>query len=258
MLAAQLERFGSRVHANAGVRGSSRKEPMSPAELELLLRRILGEGLQLQPIVYLLIVALSLVSGALGAFLGAYLKRRGENLATKADFDSLIDQLRTQTQEVEQIKSEISRAGWLHQRRWDLKRELYWNLLETLEELKQKGRWLHEAVRPYWGPDPEAERLVNGFAKHMQERGTVDKLLALKGVAGIILTEPAVTALEGLSREYNLAVDRILRSERPAEESLRFAQYELAGLLEATETAYSLILSSSQEDLLGSPDAPKG
>jgi len=162
---------------------------MSPAELELLLRKILGEGIQLHASVYLLFVAISVIGAGVGAYGGAYLKRRAENLATKSDFHSLLAQLRSQTREVEEIRSEIANAGWIHQRRWDLKRELYWHLLEILEEIKQKGRWFANALHKSWGPTPETQQLVDAFAKHMLERGAIEKLLAYKGVAGMILTD---------------------------------------------------------------------
>jgi hypothetical protein len=228
---------------------------MSAAELELLLRKILGEGVQIHPVSYLALVITSVIAGAIGAFLGAYLKRRGENLATKADFDSLMGQLREQTREVEAIKSEIAQAGWVHQRRWDLKRELYWQLLEMLEELKQKGRWLFRAVGDFWGPNADAQQTIESFAKHIQERGTVEKLLASKGVAGMILSESAVTALEDLSREYNLAVDRILSSGTP-EDQTWFVRQQLPSLLDATDRVYAMVLSASQEDLLDTPHIP--
>ena len=55
--------------------------------------------------------ALMLIAAAAGAFLGEYLKTRGKNLATKADFESLSDQLRASTEMVETIKAEIGQKG---------------------------------------------------------------------------------------------------------------------------------------------------
>ena len=224
---------------------------MSAAELELLLRRVLGEGIQLSPAVYLLVVIVSLLGGTLGAFVGAYSRKRGENLATKADFDSLLQQLRKQTEETERIKSEIARAGWIHQRRWDLKRELYWQLLQMLEEIKQKGRWLVQSLERFWSPNPEAQALIEAFANHMYERGTVEKLLASKGVAGMILTERSSAALDRLIGDYNALADVLIRNEQPVEAFFNYGRTQFETLLAATEEVYSLVLSESQADLLG-------
>lgn len=61
---------------------------------------------------YSLIFAVALVAGALGSFAGAYLKRRGENLATKADFNEVLRQIRATTLLTESVRSEISNADW--------------------------------------------------------------------------------------------------------------------------------------------------
>jgi hypothetical protein len=228
---------------------------MSAAELELLLRRVLGEGIQLPPAIYLLLVVVSLLGGTVGAFFGAYSRKRGENLATKADFESLLQQLRRQTEETERIKSEIARAGWIHQRRWDLKRELYWQLLQILEEIKQKGRWLAQSLERFWEPNPEAQALIEAFAKHMYERGTLEKLLAYKGVAGMILTEHAGAALDRLSYEYNEMANLLIRDARPADAFFRYGRPQFDGLLAQTEEVYRLVLSESQADLLGHAEA---
>jgi len=42
-------------------------------------------------------VALTLVAAAAGAFLGEYFKIRGRNFATKADFETLLEQLHKNT-----------------------------------------------------------------------------------------------------------------------------------------------------------------
>src|SRR3990172_5886370 len=57
---------------------------------------------------YLLVTAISLVSGAVAAFFVPYLKKRGENLATKADFVEILQQLKATTTLAEGIKSDIN------------------------------------------------------------------------------------------------------------------------------------------------------
>jgi hypothetical protein len=227
---------------------------MSPAELELLLRKLLGEGLQLHPTVYLVIGLISVLSGGIGAFVGAYLRRRGENLATKTDFESLLAQLRQQTREVEEIKSEISQAGWIHQRRWDLKRELYAQLLVVLEEIKEKGRWFSESVSSHiWGATQELTESLQRFATHMQDRGTLDRFLSAKALAGMFLAPPAVAALDELSHDYSLAADMIAHSDNAADTVAR-NHVHFDALIQSTQHAYEVILAEAQQDLLGASD----
>lgn len=56
--------------------------------------------------VFLLVTFLS---GTTASFLVSYLKKRGQNFATKADFDDLLEQLKTTISETETIKIKISR-----------------------------------------------------------------------------------------------------------------------------------------------------
>jgi hypothetical protein len=62
-------------------------------------------------------------AAALGSFIGEYLKERGKHLATKADFESLKDQLKANTELVETIKADVSHKDWA-QREWSNLRRL--------------------------------------------------------------------------------------------------------------------------------------
>jgi hypothetical protein len=55
---------------------------------------------------------LTLIAAGAGTFLGGYLRTRGKNLATTADFERLQQQLSDQTKLVETIKSEVSQRDW--------------------------------------------------------------------------------------------------------------------------------------------------
>lgn len=55
-----------------------------------------------------LLIALSLIAAAIGAFVGPYLKKKAEDLATKENFRDLLDQLIKQTKATEKIKGEVA------------------------------------------------------------------------------------------------------------------------------------------------------
>ena len=62
------------------------------------------------------------ISGG-AAYLGAYLKKKGENLATHEDIKKLVDQVQVVTTTAKEIESRIDEGVWGRQRQWELKRE---------------------------------------------------------------------------------------------------------------------------------------
>ncbi|WP_298105738.1 hypothetical protein [Bradyrhizobium sp.] len=81
--------------------------------------------------IQVLIVA---VSAGIAVFVSEYLRTKGKNLATRADFDSLKLQLRENTELVENIKAEVGQKDWAA-REWKNTRRI------KLEELLAK---MHE------------------------------------------------------------------------------------------------------------------
>jgi hypothetical protein len=74
-------------------------------ELIKLIQQAVRDGLALGSWIFIL---LGLIAAGAGAFLGSYLKTKGEHLATKEDFNELLQQLKAQTKATEEIKGEIS------------------------------------------------------------------------------------------------------------------------------------------------------
>lgn len=77
-------------------------------------------------------VLVPFISAAAGTYFGAYLKKKGENLATHEDIKQVIEQVRTVTTVTKEIESKISNDVWDRQKRWELKREV---LFETTKRL---------------------------------------------------------------------------------------------------------------------------
>ena len=65
----------------------------------------------------------SLISAGFGAYFGAYLKKKGENLATHEDFQQVLTELKETTHTTKEIENKISDVFWDRQKRWELKRD---------------------------------------------------------------------------------------------------------------------------------------
>ncbi len=69
------------------------------------------------------ISVITVLSAGIGAFIGAYLKKKAENLATHEDIDKLLLQIKVTTEATKSIEARISNEVWDRQRQWELKRE---------------------------------------------------------------------------------------------------------------------------------------
>jgi tellurite resistance protein len=71
------------------------------------------------------------LAAGLAAWFGAFFKMKGENFATKRDFDELLKRQQATTEAVEKIKSDVAQRDW-SQREWTNLRRI------KLDELLQK------------------------------------------------------------------------------------------------------------------------
>lgn len=83
-----------------------------------------------------LLFLLPLVGTGLGAYIGAYLKKKGENLATHEDVRKLIDQISAVTQTTKEIESKISTDFWNRQKHWEIRRDALYEALRALADIE--------------------------------------------------------------------------------------------------------------------------
>lgn len=152
-----------------------------------------------------IVILISLISAGLGAFLGSYLKRKGEHLATRDDFDELLLQIKAQTKVTEEIKQELSGKLWIAQKQWELKREIYKSVLEVIDETRSAMK----KVDYKWGPVPfgaspdEAARLQENRQDSVEDarvrisRAT-RKLHHTAVFSQVVLSEEAIQTLMNL------------------------------------------------------------
>ncbi len=173
-----------------------------------------------------------------GSYFGAYAKRKAENLATKEDFDDLLSQVEKTTETTEKIKSDISRVSWVDQQRWQLKRELYMDLLEALYSEKEAIFKLSDEEKRAVPTDPELIDLREKFIKknRSQSLAAIERISKVRGVAGVLLTDESQKALDELAASWYESIGG---------ESTDFYTTRLA----AADKAYSIVLKAATKDL---------
>jgi hypothetical protein len=107
------------------------------------------------PWAFWLVVAIitALVAGA-GAWGGAFFKIKGENFATKRDFEGLQERLKATTGLVEGIKSEVSQRDWA-QREWTNLRRV--KLEALIEKMHEREAFLKVQRRKALDGEPEVQ-----------------------------------------------------------------------------------------------------
>jgi len=83
------------------------------------------------------------ISAGLGAYLGSYLRKKGENLATHEDIDKLLDQVRAVTTTTKEIEAKISSDVWDRQKQWELKRDALFEALNKMGSVEDALSALH-------------------------------------------------------------------------------------------------------------------
>jgi hypothetical protein len=86
---------------------------------------------------YVSLPIISFVSGWLGSFVGAYLKKKGENLATQEDIGKLVKQVEAVTLATKGIEAKISDEVWGRQRVWEMKRDAFFALVRAEANTKK-------------------------------------------------------------------------------------------------------------------------
>jgi hypothetical protein len=93
------------------------------------------DGGTIHPALLLILnVVIAALVSALTALGVSYFRTRGQNLATKHDFDELQKQLSENTKLVEAIKSEISHRDWVQRERTTFRRNRLEDLLKKMQE----------------------------------------------------------------------------------------------------------------------------
>jgi hypothetical protein len=116
-----------------GVKPVMDKEIIQQIATEVVHRLPYGD----HPWLFLLVTVLVMALGAgLAAWFGAFFKIKGENFATKRDFDELLKQQKATAEAIEKIKSDVAQRDWARREWTNLRRIKLEALLEKMHDCK--------------------------------------------------------------------------------------------------------------------------
>jgi hypothetical protein len=112
---------------------------------------------------------------------GEYLRTKGRNLATKADFDDLKVQLRENTELVENIKAEVGRKDWAAREWRNLRRTKLEEVLTKMHDCEEfADRHRHSSIdgKPSVERNPAGEMETLGVLYFPELKSELDLYLA--------------------------------------------------------------------------------
>src|SRR5215472_14973775 len=87
-----------------------------------------------------------IVSLFVASFLAEYMKKKGENLATREDLQNLVTQMSAVTEATKKIEAEISSGVWDRQKQWELRREVFFDVAREMTKADDALTRLHSVV----------------------------------------------------------------------------------------------------------------
>lgn len=196
----------------------------------------------LQKLVELLVAGLvagGVFAVAFRGFFASYLAEKGKLLATREDFDKLLDQVKKTTLETESIRNELSSSHWLRQQNWSRREQYY---LDILTELTRLQISLADRNRYYLEPGSEHNSTIPDLPHYLtltkQGNAAYQRIQELIGPATVFLSERSVELLRKLIGDYWEA----------AEFSSHHAEF-LNSALTDVDYAYVEVLREAKEEL---------
>src|ERR1700693_4752253 len=109
------------------------------------------------------------VGAWLGALLGPYLKKKGENLATHEDLQKLVAQNEAITTATKRIETKISSEVWDRQKQWEIKRDVLFEAIRRTAEVDDALHQLKALLKVEAENEPpkdESEKLARAESRY--------------------------------------------------------------------------------------------
>lgn len=159
---------------------------------------------------------LTTLSAGVAAYCGAYLKQKGQNLATHEDIEKLVAQMKATTEATKAIEERISNEFWNKQRVWEMKRDTLLGLSsaivvleDLLAELNTDAKVVNAMTTAADSPMKDAAhaRMQDALQRwQMGWRGLINK----RNEVIILCTPPIRHAV----RKYQTELVRIFKSAK--------------------------------------------
>ncbi len=214
---------------------------MTPEQLQDLARLVAAQVSVPPWWSYLLLVLFSMVSAAIGAGIGAFLKKWGENLANTVAFNRLRAELIANTQAAEGVKAALSGRSWLKQQLWVQREKHYMQLLSQLANTQRLSVEMRDLI------DASGLQVPEEASRKMDEK--ISRTLSELQAAEMGLKQAMAPAAGFLSQATYDEVARLFGKKQAADRNAADradGYHEWVGI---TAEAYTKVLGEARREL---------
>lgn len=176
--------------------------------------------------VTLLVFISSTLSAGAGAFLGSYLGKKGENLATREDLNDLVKQVQAVTSATKEIEAKISGDLWDRQRRWEGKRDALFDATKSLSAVENHFGMFREVVDFGLSKQPPEEqlnlKLFETVKRYSEAKDMLDEAILL---VDMICDEPTIAALREVKKVADQKGERLVTKDVEGADALQRKYY---------------------------------
>lgn len=169
---------------------------MSPEQIEIVIRSALSSA---APQYILLAVVLSGIAALVAAYVGSYLQTKGTHRAIREDLKTLTEKVAATTKAAEEIKARIGQSTWVEQRRWELKRDLYTDLLKSIYRALNVTSTVFDLYIAEDGIEPGEwkEKVKKRRGKLESELQPLwDEIARVRGIGELLFSAETIAALD--------------------------------------------------------------
>jgi hypothetical protein len=152
----------------------------------------------------------TLIAAFIGSFLPGYLKRKGENLATREDIDMLIDQVRAVTQATKEIETSLSDRSWNRQRLWEMKRDAIAAAIQAMDAADDALMELGIAYQLLKSGGPVSQELFKQ-EKQVEWKGAIDTFDKKRAIVELVCTSGVHDALRAVSKAIRSNASKLFK-----------------------------------------------
>ena len=177
----------------------------------------------------------TIVSAFIGSYLSAYMKKKGENLATHEDIQKLVEQVQATTEATKAIEARISDDLWGRQRRWEIKRDTVFGMLKAIGQMNAALLVLDAANRASGRDSETTKKRIGAFSDFQTGLHELDNhFLLCRLSCGPSLSESLAKVRETFLRLYSV-LERGFSGEFSKEEHVAASDAVLALMKVAKE-----------------------